>query len=168
MLEVFSGSGTVSHVFSKNDFVPLTLDCVFPSPDIVRFYPNILMDFHDCNPDINIPVVPDFCWVSPECTTYSNLPGSKHRVAVGNAFGDPNLAISPEAREQDFLFSKIAYLLKWIRERKPYALFAIENPAAKLKHMPMMVSLTLLHYFCLTYHWCIRNNWSPVLTWRAL
>lgn len=145
MLEVFSGSGTVSSVFAKHNFVCDALDYARPSPQIAKFNPTLWMDFHDFDPNLHLSVVPDFCWMSLPCTTYSNLAGDKHRVVVDTAFKDANLDISPLAREQDFLLAKVARLMSWIRQRNPLALFAIENPAAKLIHMPGMVRFPPLY-----------------------
>jgi len=51
---------------------------------------------------------------------------------------DGRLDISPEAREHNYYFLKMAEIIRWAKKKHPHLIFVIENPDAKLKHMPLM------------------------------
>jgi site-specific DNA-cytosine methylase len=102
--------------------------------------PTLQKDIHDFDPANDLTALPDAVHVSIPCETYSNLSGDHHRVVRDSALLDANLDISDDARQADFLLVKVITILVYIKIRNPHVIIIIENPKAKLRHMPLMVS----------------------------
>lgn len=95
------------------------------------------MDLLDVVPSKHLEFVPDFIWISLPCHTYSNLAAGKHR-----SVRDGELDRSKTAREHDYLFCKIAEMIRWVKAKHPHVILMFENPEGQLQHMPLMQNLT--------------------------
>jgi len=127
MLELFCGCGIVSQEFADRKWKIRSLDNDDASNatdkvDIMKFQLG------------DIGYVPDFIWASPPCFTYSIMAGGKHRSVDA-----PEK--TPEAREHNMYFAKMAHLLQTTKKLHPHAIFVIENPVGLLYKMPLMAEL---------------------------
>ena len=96
----------------------------------------ITKDIRHFDPAKDCQNVPDFLWASIPCETYSKLAGGLHRNLKKG-----ELESSPAAREHNFLFTKLASVMRWAQKLHPHVIFVIENPQGALSHMPLMNQL---------------------------
>lgn len=137
-LELFSGKGVMSEAFKQLDFTVQSVDIT--TDDDAISPPTLEMDINEFRPKADLDKIPDVVHISLPCETYSKLSGDHHRVTTSTMWKHANLDISPDAREHDFLFVKVIQILVYIKKRNPNLVVIIENPKAKLRHMPLMVS----------------------------
>jgi site-specific DNA-cytosine methylase len=83
-----------------------------------------------------LPFVPDFVWISFDCSTYSNAAGGWHRSAKKGRFEKTS-----KAKLNNLSFLKAVRICKWARSLHPHLIIAIENPVGQLQFMPLMVSV---------------------------
>lgn len=82
-----------------------------------------------------LPFVPDFIWISFDCSTYSNAAGGKHRCARKGRYEK-----TTRAKINNLVFLAAVRICKWARSLHPHLVVAIENPVGQLQRMPLMVS----------------------------
>lgn len=82
-----------------------------------------------------LPFVPDFIWISFDCSTYSKAAGGLHRSAKRGRFEKTS-----KAKLNNLSFLKTVRICKWARSLHPHVIIAIENPVGQLQCMPLMVS----------------------------
>jgi len=125
-LELFCGCGVMTQAFCEKKWQVRSLDNNPKSAatDIVSIM-NLKWE--------NIGVVPDYMHASPPCHTFSNLSHGYHRNVYKGEYEKTD-----EAHENNRYLLNLAYLMHFTLERKPYAIFTIENPVGQLRLMPLM------------------------------
>lgn len=127
MLELFSGSGSVSSIAVQLGFKKFSVDWVDHNNSM-----DLVTDIEDLEID-DVPFVPDVIWASPDCTTYSIAAISTHRNGV--------LPKTEYARKCDRVNIHVLELIeKWL-QLNPKMIFFIENPRGMLRKMPFMQPL---------------------------
>jgi hypothetical protein len=125
LLELFSGTGSISKVFKAHGWQTFTVDTDF-----------------DCHPDLCWPVewihswditdrfIPDVIWASPPCTTFSVASIGKHW----------NPDHTPKTKQSTDAIELVRKTIELINELKPKYWF-IENPRGMMRTLPMMFEL---------------------------
>jgi len=129
LLELFSGTHTLSDVFKAHGWETYTVDWD-PSTD-ADLHANIGKLVADdviklCGG------VPDVVWASPDCTTYSIAAISHHRNK-GDLSGK-----SDYAKQCDIINAHVMDLLKELTLMNPNLHWFIENPRGAMRKMPWM------------------------------
>lgn len=131
LLELFSGTHTLSDVFKAHGWETYTVDWD-PSTDA---------DLHaDIGKLVADDVVelcggaPDVVWASPDCTTYSVAALGKHRRKEG----DDLVPQTDYARQCDLVNIHVMNLLQDLILRNPALIWFIENPRGAMRKMPWL------------------------------
>lgn len=132
VLELFSGTGNLSEHFRKHGHTAYTIDY---NPD---YNPTLCADISKLTVSDILSLtgkVPDVIWASPDCTTYSVMAMSHHRIK------DPESgALLPRTDYAKFCDDMNARMVDMIRTLDP-KLWFIENPRGALRKMPFMAGL---------------------------
>ena len=108
------------------------------------------MNIMDFDPERHLKVVPDFAWMSPDCSTYSHAAGRHHRNPKRG-----ELETSRKAGEHNMYLTKITQFLRWGLPKHRHMIFVIENPLGYLKDMPLMKKLVKeLRLYEVTVNYC--------------
>lgn len=89
------------------------------------------------------------------------MAGGKHRDAV-------NFEKTPEARENNRFFARMAYIMRMTLQKKPHAIIVIENPVGLMSKMPLMEQLEKdLNLRSTIVHYCAfgRDDKKPTRLW---
>lgn len=151
-----AGQGIVTQEFCDLKWKVASIDS---SPDSNA---TIRRDIENFKPE-ELPFVPDFIWFSPPCQTYTRLAGGRHR-----SLKNGELEKSPESRDHNFIFTKMAEIMYWCKKKAPHLIVAIENPVGSLKGMPLMKDLTKnFGLFETQVHYCAfgRDEMKPTMIW---
>jgi len=131
LLELFSGTHTLSDVFKAHGWETYTVDWD-PSTDA---------DLHtDIGKLVADDVVelcggaPDVVWASPDCTTYSVAAISRHRRKEG----DDLVPRTDYARQCDQVNIHVMNLLQDLTLKNPALIWFIENPRGAMRKMPWL------------------------------
>lgn len=155
-LELFSGLGIVTQEFCDRRWKVAAVDNNDWSNATIK------TDIMSLKPE-ELEFVPDFIWASLPCQTYSNLTAGKHRHAETESF-----EITKEARDHNYLFVKMAEIMRWAKKLHPHMVMVIENPVGTMKSMPLMKDLTeSLGLYCAIIHYCAfgRHDKKPTCLW---
>jgi len=131
MIELFSGSKTVSRVFQKNNWKTFTVDNnATLSPDLVADIEFIQFS--------QLPVKVNFGWYSPPCQTFSRAASQHHWLKQPNKYRQYTyFPLTNEAHKSVFLLQKTIDIINHF----PESIFVIENPIGRLQHMEAMKKL---------------------------
>lgn len=75
----------------------------------------------------HLPYIPDFVWLSPDCTTYSPMGLPFHRKGI--------LPVSEYAKKCDRVNENVVKLLGDLLKINPKMIFAMENPVGAMRRM---------------------------------
>ncbi len=126
VLELFAGSRSIGKAAEK-------LGCKVFSVDWQKFENiDLSIDIEFLQPN-DIPFVPDFIHMSPDCTTYSVMALSKHRNGV--------IPKTEYAKKCDNVIIHCLELIKYYLSINPKLIYTIENPRGMLRKMPFMRGL---------------------------
>jgi hypothetical protein len=131
LLELFSGTHTLSDVFKAHGWEAYTVDWD-PSTDA-----DLHADIGKLVADDIIELcggVPDVVWASPDCTTYSVAALGKHRRKEGNDL----IPQTDYARQCDLINIHVMNLLTDLILRNPALIWFIENPRGAMRKMPWL------------------------------
>jgi len=124
LLELFAGSRSIGKVGEKLGFNVFSVDWKeYNSIDLV-------IDIGDLKKE-DVPFIPDVVWASPDCTTYSIVACSTHRI---NSI-KPKTDYAKKCDQVNKHF--IDLIKKWLKVN-PNMVFFIENPRGILRKMPFM------------------------------
>lgn len=136
ILELFSGSGVVSKVFSSHDYVAWSVD------KNQKLSPSICCDI--LNFDYSLfPGQFDFIWASPDCRYFSRSGASRHWLKETLKYRHYRYtAKTSEA------FKALLLLYKTIEIIKYYSpvLWVIENPVGRMRHIPELQRFAPFRY----------------------
>lgn len=124
VLELFSGSGTISKAFKSAGHFAFSLD-VRKRKGVCE--PNLRIDLMDLQLD-SLPLPFDVVWASPPCDCWSYAAGKLH---FDRGSWEPK---TPKAQKHVLLLLKTLELIGAIRP----AYFFLENPRGRLRHFPPM------------------------------
>jgi len=136
MIELFSGSKTVSKTFEANGWQSFSID------NNPKLQPSLCFNLLDISLDM-LPKNPDFIWASPDCRFFSRA-GNSHTWQK----------TTPKYRQYNYIpitlgsansFNLLTKTIEIIRSF-PQAVFIIENPIGRIQHMPQMKSLGHYRY----------------------
>jgi len=131
MIELFSGSKTVSSVFQKNDWKTFTVD------NNATLLPDLVADIEFIQFS-QLPEKVHFGWYSPPCQTFSRAANQHHWLKQTNKYRQYTyFPLTPEAHKAIFLLQKTIEIINHF----PDSLFIIENPIGRIQHMPAMRKL---------------------------
>lgn len=137
VLELFSGTQSISKEFRKNGHKTLTVDYnpIFSTPDNeYGIVTDLTIDILDLTKEMIVEHLggePDIIWSSPDCTTFSVAAIYHHRSKEE----DGNLAPkSDKARLADKVTKKSLEIISWF----PSVIYFIENPRGALRKMKWM------------------------------
>ena len=82
----------------------------------------------------DIGFVPDFILASPPCTTFAHLAGGHHHNIAEGEYEKKQTV-----HDHNILFSLMVCLMKWVKSKNPNLIVVIENPAAQMQKVPMMI-----------------------------
>ena len=137
IVEIFSGSKTVSGVFEKNGWKSITLDND-PSCN-----PSICCDFLDFDID-SIPRSVAFFWISVPCTVFSRESSRLHFNKTVLAYRQYKYEpVSELALQSVAILQKVQELL----QEFPKVPFVIENPVGSIHHFPELKNIGHYRYF---------------------
>lgn len=134
LIELFSGSKTVSKVFEKHGWESFSID------NNPKLNPSICCDILDL--ELNqLPGTAAFIWASPDCRYFSRAGASRHWKKTTLKYRiyhyDP---ITEKAVKSQALLQKTIDIIQFY----PECAFIIENPIGRIQHMqPMKI---LGHY----------------------
>lgn len=130
ILELFSGTKSISNVFDKRGHDTYTVD--FDE----SLNPDLCIDIMNLTAEMVIEKFgkPDVIWASPDCTSYSVAAISHHRTKEE----DGNLA--PKSDYAKYCDKVNIHMLKLIKELNPKYFF-IENPRGGMRKMRFMNDL---------------------------
>lgn len=153
ILELFSGSQSVSNVFRNHGWETFTVekDPYFKASttfngDVLDITPNCILNTFG---------KPTVIWASPPCTTYSIAAISHHRTREynGNLIPKSKLAV-----ESDHLVRHTIYLIQRLRP----SYWFIENPRGGMRKMDFM---QMLPRYTVTYCQYGDNRMKPTDIW---
>jgi len=122
ILELFSGTESVSNAFRERGHECVTLDYNR------KFNPTFCMDIRDFSVDMLDDKKIDVIWASPDCTTFSVL-SVYHYWYADSKF--------PKRRETLKGIENVMIIIDLLKEIRPKAWF-IENPRAMMRNLPML------------------------------
>lgn len=136
VLELYAGSRSIGRNAEK-------LGCEVFSVDWTAYDGiNLQIDIEQLTPE-HIPFIPDFMWLSPDCTTYTISAISHHRGGV-----TPKTAYAAKCDRVNFhTLGLINHYLKL----NPNLVFAIENPRGMMRKMPFMKGVHRVTVWYCTY-----------------
>jgi len=124
LLELFAGSRSIGKVGEKLGFNVFSIDWKeYNSIDLVIDIGNLKKE--------DVPFIPDVVWASPDCTTYSIVACSTHRI---NSI-EPKTDYAKKCDQVNKHF--IDLIKKWLKVNSNMVFF-IENPRGILRKMPFM------------------------------
>lgn len=124
ILELFSGSKTVSTVFESNGWQSFTVDF---NP---RLKPSMCCDICTISPGM-LPSNPNFIWASPDCSKFSRAAASRHWEKITNKYRQYTyIPQTPEAKKALEMVAATTDIISWY----PDVLFIIENPIGRIHH----------------------------------
>jgi len=123
LLELFSGTESISKVFRENGWETITID------NNPIFNPTIMNNILSIN-KYDLPSKPDVLWASPPCQCFSV-------ATIGRNW---NKDYTPKTKQAEIAISLVEKTLQLIKELRPKHWF-IENPRGMLRKMPMMQEL---------------------------
>ena len=126
-LELFCGEGIVTQKFCERKFNVISIDIDPPSGA------SMVLDIRKVKYE-DIGFVPDFIWASPPCTTFTHLAGGHHRNIAEGEYEK-----TQTAHDHNILFAQMVCLMKWVKSKNPNLIVVIENPAAQMQKVPMMI-----------------------------
>jgi hypothetical protein len=126
-LELFCGEGIVTQKFCERKFNVISIDIDPPSGA------SMVLDICKVKYE-DIGFVPDFIWASPPCTTFTHLAGGHHRNIAEGEYEK-----TQTAHDHNILFAQMVCLMKWVKSKNPNLIVVIENPAAQMQKVPMMI-----------------------------
>jgi site-specific DNA-cytosine methylase len=126
VLELFAGSRSVGRNAEQ-------MGCNVFSVDWEKYEGiNLAIDIENLEIK-NIPFVPDFIWLSPDCTTYTVAAISRHRNGI-----EPK---SEYAKKCDRVNTNALKIVNECLLLNPNLVFCIENPRGMMRKMPFMKGL---------------------------
>lgn len=137
LLELFSGSKTVSNTAEEFGFKTFTIDF------IEKYQPDLIYDISK----LSLKQIPDLkkvfiIWASIPCTYYSILNLGNHWEKLPYSFR--RYYYIPKTRQARSAVRLLEKTLWLIRKTNPVYFF-IENPRGALRHMPQMASIPFRH-----------------------
>ena len=133
MLDIFSGAGSVSNVFSERGHNVITIDWE------KKHHPDICLDILKVSADDIFSFTGwdhiDYVHMSPDCTTYSIAAISTHRYPDGRPKTEK--AIKADAVRK--------HIMGLLNELDP-GYFTIENPVGMMRKMPEMKALSKKYF----------------------
>lgn len=136
ILELFSGSKSVSETFESNGWIAFTVD------NNLKLKPSICCDILDLH-EWRLPFRPDFVWASPDCHTFSRantLPNWKKETIKYRQYKYTPIS---EAAEKSLAFlQKTTSIISYFQT----CLFIIENPIGRIHHLNPMKKLGHYRY----------------------
>jgi len=94
---------------------------------------------------------------------YYYFAGAKHRHVESGQFEK-----TPEARINNSFFARMAYIMRWAKEKNPHLIVVIENPVGVLSKMPLMKELeATLGLYSVIVNYCAfgRDDKKPTYIW---
>jgi len=159
ILELFSGSKTMSNTFKAHGHETFTVDIE------KKYEPDLCIDIMDFKCDM-VPFKPDVIWASPPCTTFSVASMSAHWTGGARKY-------IPKTEECKRGIARVHKTLDIINELKPRYWF-IENPVGVLRKLKIMPKYKRTVTYCQygdnrmkptdiwtnAYHWIPRKRCS--------
>ncbi len=137
MLELFSGSKTVSGVFENRGWFAISVD------NNPKLNPSICCDILDITRDM-LPEIVSFIWGSPVCETFSRAALSSHfRKEILKYRQYRYTPITEKGHNSLLMLNKTIEIINWF----PAARFVIENPVGLIQHFSSMKNLGHFRYF---------------------
>ena len=128
MIELFSGSKTVSGLFQKKGWNTFSID------NNPALNPQLCCNIQDITFE-QLPFLPLFIWGSPDCSTFSRAANQEHWIKITNKYRQYSyIPYTPEAHQAVTMLEATIRILSWY----PNALFILENPIGRLHHMEAM------------------------------
>ena len=125
MIELFSGSKTVSSVFEKNNWLAWSVD------NNPKLKPSMCCDILDLNSKL-IPRSVDFIWASPDCSKFSRATAQGHWKKETVKYRIYNYQpLTTEAETSLLLLQKTVSIIN----SYPECCFIIENPIGRIHHL---------------------------------
>jgi len=136
-IEIFSGLGNVSNVFTTAGWDAWTVD------NNPKFNPKLCVDVLHLSRSM-LPALCNFIWISVPCTTFSRAANPNHFKKITNKYRNYSyIPLTPAACESISLLRKSIEIINWF----PGVPFVIENPVGRIQHMPSMRLLGHYRYF---------------------
>lgn len=124
LIELFSGSKTVSNVFIQNGWQSFTVDI---NP---KLKPQLCCDVCHISQGM-LPQKPSFIWASPDCSKFSRAANSKHWNKVTNKYRQYTYTpLTTEAKQALLMVEATTFIISWF----PGVRFIIENPIGRIHH----------------------------------
>lgn len=157
VLELFAGSGSIRKACEELGYEVFSIDWEnFKGVDLVKDIGSLELK--------DLPWIPDVCWASPDCTTYTIAAIGKHRHKEDKS------AKTEYAKKCDIVNKHWLKLFDEIKEINPNFIYYIENPRGGLRKMPWMIH-PFRHtvWYCQygdkrakpTDIWTNNSNWKP-------
>lgn len=136
ILELFSGSKTVSKIFEANGWQSFTVD--YNS----KLKPALCCDI--CTLDLKLlPGNVDFIWASPDCSKFSRAAKSAHWLKITNKYRQYSyLPQTPEAEKALSMLNSAVTIIKNYNSVP----FIIENPIGRIHHTSALKNLGHYRY----------------------
>ena len=125
MIELFSGTKTVSKTFESHGWEAISID------NNPKLKPTICCDILKLDIAL-LPEKVDFVWASPDCSKFSRSANSKHwHKCISKYRVYDYIPATKEAFTALLLLKKTIHIINLY----PDALFIIENPIGRIRHM---------------------------------
>ena len=126
VLELFAGSRSFGRLLEDRGHTVFSVDWKgFPGVDLVKDIGYLV--------PADIPFIPDFIHLSPDCATYSVAAFHHHRNGV--------LPKTDYAIKCDRVNINALHVVRYFRAVNPGCIFTIENPRGMLRKMPFMIGI---------------------------
>jgi site-specific DNA-cytosine methylase len=140
MIELFSGSKSISRVFEQNGFDTFSIDIR------ADLKPSLCSDICHVTPK-DIPANPSFIWASPDCTRFSRASSSVHWNKITNRYRVYTyIPVSESSCKSVNMLESTVNLLRFFNDTP----FVIENPIGRIQHMQSLKRLGHFRY-CVNY-----------------
>lgn len=136
VLELFSGSKTVSNFFISKGIPSISVDINS------KLSPSICCDILKLSRDM-LPGSVDFIWASPDCTCFSRAGLASHWIKLNIGYRRYRYTpVTPEAQTAFALLLKTIEIINWF----PDVQFVIENPVGRMRHFSELAALAPYRY----------------------